>query len=265
MALEYQRTGDREALINGTKELFDLSDAEDEVELGRWLNQNGLYEETVLLVDPKLAQKRRDLFLIWMDALAVTNQWSRLKGILKDPNIPLDSFLGHLFLARVYAEEGDFRRTDIEWGKVRLNSGSDPEKLWFLVDYAGKLGLVPQAQETLEHLTELPGDTRKAYEKWLVLEQRQGNVTGMNEVLGRMSEYYAKDDAVLNDFLYTNFLLKKDVKSSLERAIKLQKTDPNLLAYRITLALGYMRVNEPQKALMLFEGFKVPWGEVRPG
>lgn len=265
MVLEYQRTGDREALINGTKELFDLSDAEDEVELGRWLNQNGLYEETVLLADPKLAQKRRDLFLIWVDALAVTNQWSRLKGILKDPNIPLDSFLRHLFLARVYAEEGDFRRTDIEWSKVRLNSESDPEKLWFLVDYSEKLGLVPQAQETLEHLTELPGDTRKAYGKWLVLEQRQGNVTGMNEVLGRMSEYYAKDDAVLNDFLYTNFLLKKDVKSSLERVIKLQKTDPNLLAYRITLALGYMRVNEPQKALMLFEGFKVPWGEVRPG
>ena len=265
MALEYQKTGDREALINGTKELYDLLDAEDEVELGRWLNQNGLYEETALLVDPKLAEKRRDLFLIWVDALAVTNQWSRLKEILKDSSIPLDSFLRHLFLARVYAEEGDFRRTDIEWDKVRLNSGSDPEKLWFLVDYAEKLGLVPQAQETLERLTELPGDTRKAYEKWLVLEQRQGNVAGMNEVLRRMSEYYAKDDAVLNDFLYTNFLLKKDIKSSLERAIKLQKTDPNLLAYRITLALGYMRVNEPQKALMLFEGFKVPWGEVRPG
>lgn len=265
MALEYQKTGDREALIDGTKALFDLSDAEDQVELGRWLNQNSLYEETVILVDPKLARKRKDLFLIWVDALAVTNQWSRLKGILQDSSIPLDSFLRHLFLARVYAEEGDFRRTDIEWDKVRLNAGSDPDRLWFLVDYAEKLGLVPQAQETLERLTELSGDTRKAYEKWLILEKQQGDVAGMNEVLGRMHAYYTKDTAVLNDFLYTNFLLKKDVKSSLERAIKLQKTDPNLLAYRITVALGYLRTNEPQKALMLFEGFKVPWGEVRPG
>ncbi len=265
MALEFQKSGDRDALLAGAKNLFDVTDAEDEVELGRWLNENGLYEDTVLLVDPKLARQRKDLFLIWVDALAVTNQWSRLKDVLQEPDIPLDAFLRHLFLARVYAEEGELKLTDIEWDKVRLNAGSDPERLWFLVDYAEKLGLVLQARETLERLTELPGDTRKAYEKWFALEQREGDVAGMNEVLRKMNAYYVKDTAVLNDLLYTNFLLNKDVPASLERAIKLQKTDPNLLSYRITLALGYLRMNEPKKALMLFEGFKVPWDQVRPG
>tara|TARA_B100000965_G_C19598490_1_gene761362 strand:- start:2927 stop:4582 length:1656 start_codon:yes stop_codon:yes gene_type:complete len=264
LSQEYRVSGNSEALLEHARKLFDTKNLSELVELGRWLNKQSLYAQTAELITEQQALQRRDLLLIWLDALAVTNQWQLIHRILDKPGIPLDPFLRHLFMARVYLEEGEARRAALEWDKVRINASNDPEKLWFLVDYAERLGLVTEVRETLEALTRVPSAMRQAYEAWVVFEIGQKNTRGLNAVLEKMHGFYRKDQAVLSDLLYTDFLLQKEEASALKQARELVDKDPSMLAYRVTLALGLLRANDASEALKLLQVPGIQWEQVRP-
>jgi len=244
--------------------LFDLDDIQDLVSFTRWLNQNGFSNRVTTFVTLEKAKRRKDLFLIFMDALAMQGRWDEIRRILESESIPLEDYLKQVFLARSYYETGMDRRASLGWQKVRLEIANDPEKLGFFANYARRLQLFDEARETYRRMTEISISKRKGYVQWIALERRLGDTEKLWTALKAMHEAYPDDVAVENDMLYTQFLLGKDIEEGLENARKLVEKNPNFLSHRITLALGYLKQDRPEAALAVFESLDIPLDELSP-
>ena len=97
-------TTDPDDVLEEAKELFDIEQVGELVELGRWLNTLNLYTKTTRLISQGKALERRDLYLIRIDAMAMMNQWEEIGVYLDLPNVPIESYVRNLFKMRVYLE-----------------------------------------------------------------------------------------------------------------------------------------------------------------
>ena len=71
-------TTDPDDVLEEAKELFDIEQVGELVELGRWLNTLNLYTKTTRLISQEKALGRQDLYLIRIDAMAMMNQWEEI-------------------------------------------------------------------------------------------------------------------------------------------------------------------------------------------
>lgn len=244
-------------IIQRAEKELDLEQPEKRVEFARWLNGKRHYEQTLKIVDEQSALSRKDFFLVWLDAMAVLNRWEEIGRILDRPGIPIETSLIHLFKMRTLRATGQIPRADIEWGKALLIAAGEPGKLWFMFNYASRLNLIEYARAALERLATFPSATREALEKLVLLERGLGNTEAMLRVVGRMEKIYPNDPAINNDIAYLSLLLNKDVENSIGKAHALVEENPNYLAHRVTLALGYLRLGEAAAALNLFAGVEL--------
>lgn len=256
---------DVEEIVAEAKSHFDLEDPAQLTELGRWLNRLRLHHETIKLVSIEQAMKRQDLFLVRVDAMAVMNMWDEIGSVLQDKQIPIDTYLRLLFEARVGIETGSTRKADIAWTRAKLSVANEPQKLWFLANYAKRLSLFKEARSVLERLTEIPSSMRKAYEEIIRLEQKQGETRRLRDTFVKMIEVYPNDIAVVNDLAYTNLLLNENIETSFSEASRLVSVNPEYLANRITLALAYYRLEKNENALSILKNVDVDWEQVKVG
>ncbi len=234
-------------------------------ELGRWLNQQKLHDQTLEIIPPDLAVKRQDLFLVRLDALAVKKQWGAIDEALKRSDAPIEEYLRLLFEARVLQETGRGRRADLAWDRARLALRDNPEKLWFMARYAERLGLFDVAQEALSRLASLPGSQKEALQQLVVVQQMRGRTRDMREALEKLARLTPEDPAVRNDLAYANILLGEKIETSVADARRLLQDAPAFLSYRVTLAAGLLRQGKPQEALELFRGIPITWAAARAG
>ena len=244
--------------------LFKDASMEDKINLGRWLNSQGAHEKTLHCITMQEAFLRSDLFLIWGDAMAITGQWDALQKALEDPKLPLDETLRHLFLARVAEAQKNPLKADHQWNKAFAEAGKNPEKLNFLVEYAVKLKEYNYAAKGLQILTTIPTIERDAWQKWIELGLIAKDTNSLIKTLQKMSANYPMDPAIENDLRYMQILKGPIIDKSFARAEQFVIDNPMMLAYRITLALGLVRQNDPQKALDLLKDFPVNWIKIQP-
>jgi Tfp pilus assembly protein PilF len=62
-----------------------------------------------------------------------------------------------------------------------------------------------------------------------------------------------------NDWAYLNLLLNTHVDEAWNIAQSLVQANPQILAYRTTLALGYLRKNDSAGAAKVYEGLQIDW------
>jgi len=256
---------DAAANYQAAEELFGPGNPEQQVEFGRWLNSQRRYRQTLELIDERTAFRRRDLFLVWLDSLAVTNQWSTIDAAINRPEAPISRELKLLFQARSYFETGQRERAEFAWSRAVLEVAQEPQKLWFLENYARKLGLEAQSREALERLTTMASSRRKAYEKLVQLEQVDGDVRELRRKLQRMAAAYPNDLSVRNDLAYADLLLGDNIEASHQVAQELIDDGSPYLANRITLALALYRMGRPIDALEVLEPLPIDWNEARSG
>ncbi len=234
------------------------------IQLGRWLNRHSLYDQTVFMIDEDRAMTRRDLYLILVDALAVSNRWDDVSRILDKPKIPIESTLKYLFKMRAHRARGDFRRAELEWERVLLSAADDQEELWNIVHYGSRLGLDHYTRLALEKLTSHPSSLRRALNSLLKLEQLAGDTSALRDVLARLVEIYPEEASLSNDLAYTNLLLGEQIETSLEEASHMVSENPQFLAHKITLALANLRTEDAASALQVLDRLNLDWSRVRP-
>lgn len=253
---------DRDEIYLGLLEIFDRSQARDQLELGRWLNQHRMYDKTLDLIAENQAVRRQDLFLVRADALALSNQWNALKDMLSRTQIPLDNYIGNVFRMRANLELGDFRRAQSDWDRAILDAGRDPERLWFLESYVRRLDLWGYREEILAALTELPLQARKAYTELLTQLQSQGRTADVLRSLEEMHRLFPDDVSIRNDLSYYRLLMGRDAVQVLEVAKNLIEQNPGFLAPRMTYAFALMELGRSQEALQSLQGLNVDWDSV---
>jgi len=248
-----------DAILQTARELYPVNDPAGLVEIGRWLNTQHKYAETLKLIDSTTAQTRRDLFQIRLDAMAAEGQWAAINKVLQQPNLPLPEDIRLLFRARTLSALQLNGEADNAWDAAKLALINEPEKLRDFAEYASKVGKDDVARSVYQRLVQDLGQRRNAYEKWVQLERRGRHTSALHQVLLKMAADYPEDPAVINDLVYTGFLLGQSDDQSILLARKNVEQFPNLLVFRTTLGLGYLRANRAAEALALFDGLDVDW------
>lgn len=258
--------GDMDAaqLFERAEALFEQDDTQALLIYLRWLNTFGFYEHASSVISPDEALGHRDLFIAYVDALAGSGDWANVYELLKDPKrVPLPKFYRALYLTRYYYEMSRIKDADISWNQAVLLISKEPEgvgyKLWLAQAYAKQMGWVGYERLVLEKLMMFPSEQRKAFERLILLEREHGGLQDVIAVYKRMLSVYAEDPAVVNDYAYLRLLAGVEIPEAMDSARVLVRKEPQFLACHITLALGYLRLNEPERALAVLQQVSVNW------
>lgn len=254
---------DPTANLEAAKRLFSPITLQAKVTLGRWLNRQGRQTQTVELISPEEALRRQDLYLVYLDALASLKKWNEVQDALDRPNVPLDSYLIALFETRVFIETGKPKQAHLSWGRAILEAGYQPSNLWYLYHYARRIGWTDFAREVLERLEEFPSSRRASYVERVQLESLERNTPATLNYLNKLTSIYPDDTDIQSDLLYLQLLTSNAPSDSVERANTLVETKPELLAYRMTLALALLANNQPEEALNSLNALNIDWSRVR--
>lgn len=259
------RPQDRASSVDAFVKEYAAGALSNRVEVARWLNRQKEFARTIDLLPPTDAVTDRDAFLARLDALAALGKWRELKSELSGEATPVEAVLKELFLARAARELKQLPEADAHWRRVQLELSSQPEAMLYVADYAEKIGEIEEARKAYDRLAALPEYADRAFAGMIRLAEQTGGTRTLREIMRDLSARHPDDPAPANDYAYLNLLLNERLESSKETAQKLYDANPNVLAYRITLALAHLRLNEPAKARTILDGLNVDWTQVRPG
>ncbi len=241
-----------------------LSDAERQL-LAAAMIRWGLHEETLRYLPLREARRRRDLFLIWLDATTAAGRWDEARNALSSTDIPLESLLRELYLARCEAELGRLEAAAIGFERAARMPTEDRELLFYLAGYFNQRDMPALAAIVLERLERDPITGRAAFEARLNLHRVRGETEGMLAVLIRMKERWPKDPAIASDVNYLTLLLGRELSPATERARLLMEANPDLFPLKMTYALGLLKTGKVPAALSLFEISRVRLADLLPG
>lgn len=249
--------------LEAAKRLFSPMTLQAKVTLGRWLNRQSRHEQTVEMITPEEALRRQDLFLVYLDALASLEEWDVVLQELSHPNVPLDAYLISLFETRTFRETGRMRQANISWDRAILDAGTQAANLWYLYRYARRIGWMDQARQVLNRLDELPSSRRASLVERVQLESLERNTPQTLHYLRELAAVYPDDTDIQSDLLYLELLTDKVPEDAVERARSLVEFKPDLLAYRMTLALALLKTEQPGDAFYSLSSLDVDWNQVR--
>jgi tetratricopeptide (TPR) repeat protein len=252
----------KEQILDSAVAAYAKKDQEARRQLGVWLNTHGAQQHTMALLPQEESFARKDLLLVYLDALASLERWPEVRQLLERKSVPLEEVYRQVFLARCSNQEGDASQAESHWRRARTEAGNDVRQMWFVGDYAERANELDQAEHVYRSLIKNATVGRSAHDALLRLVSRRGNTLAIRDVLAEMKKQFPQDTAVENDLAYYNLLLGQNVEAAREVAEKLRAAAPGNLAHRTTLALAYCRLNQPAAALKAYEGLEIPWERV---
>jgi len=255
----------KQEILENVEKKAETEKPDDRLETARWLNRQGEYARVQQLFTLEEALKRRDLFLVWADAMAAGGRWQELETVLEKSNVPLERPLVTAFRARAARELQDPKRADLLWDQAVSEAAPKPEILWFMVSYAEKLKDYGLARRACQRLTREPSTQRAACLTLLRLAESEKNTREIRGALEQILRLFPQDKAAANDLAYMNLLLGEKIPESTALAFEQQGKDPLLMSYRVTAALALLRTGRAERALRLYDDLEPgQLAELRP-
>ena len=254
----------RPAAIEEAKKTWSGGTQEEQLALAEFLARHNDPEGILAL--PPVRQGRG--LLLRLDALAKLKKWAAIRDELNqasEAKEPLDPFIADVFQARVAQELREIPMAEAQWKKAKAKASGNPRKLEFLANFAERSGNTPLARETYRDMTRYPATAVPGYFGLIRMAEKSSATTELRDIMGELARQLPKDPAPKNDFAYLNLLMKDRLDDSLQTARDLVATYPDFPAYRTTLALAYLRKNQPQEALAAYEGTSINWSTALPG
>jgi len=233
--------------------------------VAHWLNLHKEFSRTLEVLPASYARTNRDAFLSRIDALPPLGRWKEARAELESDNVPIEPVLRELYLARTARELKMLPEAEAHWRRVQLELATKPEAMLYVADYAEKIGEMDEARKVYERLTVVPEYADRAFAGMIRIAERTGGTRTLREIMRDLSARQPDAPAPQNDLAYLNLLLNERVDASKEVAEKLHKSSPNVMAYRNTLALAYLRLDEAASARKLYDGLNLDWKTLQPG
>jgi len=247
-----------DALLSGAVAQYRKTGGEDLAVFGAWLGAHRAPGLVLEAISQEVALKNRQLFLVYLDALAAQNKWRDVESAVSTPGGPLEKSVAELFKARCAHELGDEERSGEHWRAAQAATVGNPEQAFYMARYARQFGRSALAESIYRSLTLNAATARTAYVEMLGLAAGQGT-EALRTLLKEMLTRWPNDEAVQNDYCYCSLLLREEMDSSRATAAELVKKTPGVIAYRTTLALAWLRYGNPQAALEVYRGLDIDW------
>jgi tetratricopeptide (TPR) repeat protein len=249
----------RGGLIEEAVARFGKSGPEDLLALGRWLLQQGEPARVLEVIGAAEALTRQELFLVRLDALASLGRWEEIRETIEKEKPPIQPLYAEVFQARAAKELGQLRDANAHWTLALSHALPNLEQNLYLARYAEKMGEHRVAAKAWRQAARTPAWALRANLEALPSLEKDGDTRGLREAVQQLIRLAPNDPAPRNDAAYLDLLLEENVKEATATAEQLFKAHPEVLAYRTTLALAYLRAGRVADAQSLYEGVEVPW------
>lgn len=244
------------------------------LEAARWLNQNGRSALCLELSSPQ-KEVSEDWFLVHLDALAATGQWTAVLEHLDAKTgqaAAMSGALRALFRFRARTELRQPLDADETWRDIQIQLQNEPARTQvFIAQYAEKTGNLKQAAliyrrvlddssatVSLDHT--VPREAKLAAYTGLI--RSLPATTPLAEMLP-LVEALAADfpelEEAQNDAIYLRLLSGNGNDKMREGIAKLLQGSAAMLAYRSTAALLELRAGNVAAADKLYDGWKIDW------
>ena len=256
-ALQYASTTDdqkRKEIVFQCSALFDMENRKELLIFSRWLARLGEFPRLIEYLPFSKARVEEDLFKLRMNALAQVGDLERIHTEVA--NAPLIPTLWRMVVeARAYAMQGKYEDSMDVLDRLIPLLGDDPREVRAVCLYLEASKDIRGLCHVLEKLTTQSIHARFALTK--LLEHRAGSadIIELQNWLEKLAEISPDDPTLHISSLYLKLLnpqlpspsnqlneLLEEAKSMTERT--------SLLHARITLALGHLRNDAPDQALV---------------
>ncbi len=251
----------KEAVVQRIKGAFNNAPRQELLELARWLNANGLYDQVISLAGKDHPNEDTDWMLIVLDAQSAQQNWPVVEKMLSSPaGAGIPEAVRHLYLARVATMRGNTAGAEEEWRSV---SGSlqreKPETLNYIAGYEERIGAFDRAARTYRAMA----DRAESRVPGLVGLIRSQPVNASASIMMPLYEELVATAPefreATGDLAYLKLLKKEDVQSAFDTSVTLLSNQPDSLARLSAVALGYLRKDDPGAAVQIYRGKQIDW------
>ncbi len=214
-------------------------------------------ERVLSLLTVDRALEDNQLLLSRLDALATSQRWDEIESLLARPNLTLDPCVLESFRARTSQEKNASLDAEVHWNQAISLAANDPYKLRFVATFAEQSHASDIALKAYEQLAKIPEHAVGAYLATERLSAINADTAVQRDAAEKVAKISPNDMNASDQLAYLDLLLNRDVRGNAEKAKALALKDPTRLAFRVTAALGYLRMNDPGPAL---EEFRPPAG-----
>ena len=228
----------------------DLAD-ETLLALVAWLNKIGRPAKTLEVLPEARAFQRQDLFLQYVNTLAMLQRWSDIKDLFMSEHSVADPVFQHMYLAIAQAHLGSATAATNEWQRA-LQVANTPEKLLALATNAEQNSASDIADAAYSEAIKVAPTNRAGYVGRLRLALTAGKTGQAQEIAAEIARLWPEDEAARNQEAYLRLLLgaSGDAAEAAERdAQVLVAKDPRNWQARATLGLACLRLDRKQEAL----------------
>jgi len=239
---------------------------EEIVDLARWLNSHQQPELVLSTFPIERTLEDNQLLLSRLDALASLQRWNDIDEVLNRSDVTLDASVIESFRARTAQERNSTLDAEVHWNHAISLAGTDPFKLKFVANFAEQSHATAAALKAYEQLARFPDQADFAYRGTQRVSQKSGETTMQRAALAKIAARTPDDPNATDQLAYLSLLLGEEIDKNFDVAKKLSEQYPNRLAYRVTLALGYLRKHDPGSAIAQFKGPEpIDWKRTLPG
>ncbi len=244
---------DQKKILDEAVARWNGSGTDNLVALARWLNLHGEAERVLSLCSLESALTNRDLLLCRLDALASQQRWNDIDETLHRGDLTLDSTVLECFRARASQERNNSMDAEIHWNHALALASKDPGKLRFVANFAEQSHAGAVALKALDQLAKIPQYAVSAYLATEKLSAMNVDTAVQRDAAEKVAGLSPNDPNAADQLAYLNLLLNRDVKGNAQKAKELAQKNPSRLSYRVTAALGYLRMKDPGPALAEFQ------------
>jgi Flp pilus assembly protein TadD len=216
-----------------------------------WLNKIGRPAKTLEVLPEARAFQRQDLFLQYVNALAMLQRWSDIKDLFMSEHSVADPVLQHMYLAIAQAHLGSATAATNEWQRA-LQVANTPEKLLALATNAEQNSASDIADAAYSEAIKVAPTNRAGYVGRLRLALTAGKTGQAQEIAAEIARLWPEDEAARNQEAYLRLLLgaSGDAAEAAERdAQVLVAKEPRNWQARATLGLACLRLGRKEDAL----------------
>jgi hypothetical protein len=238
---------------------------EDVISLTRWLNIHQQAELVLSSFPIERGLTDNQLLLARLDAMAILQRWNDIDQLLSQSEVTLDPAVIESFHARTAQERNSVLDAEVHWNHAISLAGTDPYRLRFVANYAEQSRATAAALKAYEQLARFPEHADQAYRGIQRVSQKSGETTTQRSAMAKISARTPEEPNAADQLAYLNLLLGEDLDKNLATAKKLVEQYPNRLAYRVTAALGYLRLHNAALALEQFNApVPIDWKQALP-
>jgi hypothetical protein len=238
------------------------SDESSRARVAQWLNLHGQADRVLDLVPLEAGNKQ--LLLARLDALATLKRWSEIDAALARPDLGLDPTVIESFRARAGEEQRATLDAEFHWSKAIDSANNDPQKLLFVADFAERSGATEAALRAFDQLGRWPEHLLVAVAGQQRLAAKTRDISVARDLAEKALTLQSGDPDAQNRAAYYNLLVQKNVETEARKAKELAAKFPNRLEFRVTAALGCLRMHDAAGAMAQFNGPPIDWQKAQP-